>query len=159
MENLVFFLMWEVVKDRCEVDATFNNCVWAYETQNRKRNEGNGQLTSYRASNIIHTKRWSIVGWTTRKTLPFCFCPFWLHHAYVEKIPGSLHDTYSRSGRAWERGYPIPPMSDLPHPLSSLPSVQSWFPSQRSLEWIHWPLLHQKALPSQESNQHYKCSH
>ena len=32
-------------------------------------------VSSYRASNIIHTECWSVVGWTTRKTLPFGFCP------------------------------------------------------------------------------------
>ena len=39
-------------------------------------------VSSYRASNIIHTERWSIVGWTTRKTLllPFCLVLFWLRH-------------------------------------------------------------------------------
>ena len=30
---------------------------------------------------------------------------FWLRYAYVVKIPGSPRDIYSRSGRAWERGY------------------------------------------------------
>ena len=30
---------------------------------------------------------------------------FRLRHAYVEKIPGSPRNTYSRSGRAWEWGY------------------------------------------------------
>ena len=37
--------------------------------------------------------------------LPSVFVLFWLRHAYVQKIPGSPRDTYSRSGRAWERGY------------------------------------------------------
>ena len=32
-------------------------------------------VSSYRVSDIIHTDRWSIVGWTTRKTLPFYFGP------------------------------------------------------------------------------------
>ena len=32
-------------------------------------------VSSYRASNIIHTERWSIIGWTTRKMLPFYFSP------------------------------------------------------------------------------------
>ena len=32
-------------------------------------------VSSYRASIIIHTERWSIVGWLTCKMLPFCFGP------------------------------------------------------------------------------------
>ena len=66
-------------------------------------------ISSYRASNIIQTKRWSVVGWTMCTTLPSVFVLFWLHHAYVEKIPGSPRDTNSRSGRAWERGYKYAP--------------------------------------------------
>jgi len=34
---------------------------------------------------------------------------------------------------------------------SSLPSVQSWVPSQRPAERIHWPLLHRNAPLLQES--------
>ena len=62
-------------------------------------------VSSYWALNNIHTERWSTVGWKTRKTLPFCLVLFCWHHAYVQKIPGSPRDTYSRSRRAWERGY------------------------------------------------------
>ena len=32
-------------------------------------------VSSYQGSNIKQTEHWSIVGWTTHKTLPFCFCP------------------------------------------------------------------------------------
>ena len=32
-------------------------------------------VPSYRALTNIHTEHWSIVGWTTHKTLPFCFGP------------------------------------------------------------------------------------
>ena len=62
-------------------------------------------VSSYRALNIIRTECWSIVGWKTVKTLPFCLVLFRLRHVYVEKIPGSPRDTYSHSERAWERGY------------------------------------------------------
>ena len=41
--------------------------------------------------------------------------PSQLHHAYVEKILGSPCDTYSRSGRASERGY-----------LPTLPEYVRW---------------------------------
>ena len=43
IESLVFILTWEALKGRREVDF---NCAWAYETQNRKRNEGSRQLTT-----------------------------------------------------------------------------------------------------------------
>ena len=39
----------------------------------------------------------------------------------------------------------------LLHPVSSLPSVQSCVPSQRSEEWIHWPLVHQNAPIEQKT--------
>ena len=77
VESLVFFLTWEVVKDRREVDATLIVCgCMRLRTEKGTKVAGNLlHVSSYRASNIIHTERWSIVGWTTRKMLPFCFCP------------------------------------------------------------------------------------
>jgi len=53
--------------------------VWAYprlRTGKRAKVAGNLlHVSSYRALNNIHIERWSIVGWTMRKTLPFCFGP------------------------------------------------------------------------------------
>ena len=97
MESLVFFVTWEAVKDRREVDTTLIvRGHMRLRTEKGTKVAGNLlHVSSYRVSNIIHTERWSIVGWTTRKTLPFWFVIFWLHHAYVEKIPRSPHDTYS----------------------------------------------------------------
>ena len=40
---------------------------------------------------------------------------------------------------------------NLPHPVSSLPSVQSRVPSQRSEEGMHWALVHRNALVPQET--------
>ena len=45
-------------------------------TARRKRAKVVGNLlhiSSYRVLNNIDTEHWSIVGWTTRETLPFCF--------------------------------------------------------------------------------------
>ena len=39
----------------------------------------------------------------------------------------------------------------LLHPVSSLPSVQSCVPSQRSEERIHWPLVHRNAPLEQKT--------
>ena len=67
-------------KGRKEVERT-QLCVGVPATQNRKRPKVVGNLlhiSSYRALNNIHTERWSIVGWTTRKMLPFCFGPILL---------------------------------------------------------------------------------
>ena len=106
VESLVFFVMWKAPK----VERRYRelNCTWAYlrcTTEKRAKVVGNLlHISSYLGSNNIHTERWSIIGWTTRKMLPFCLVLFWLCHAYIEKIPGSPHDTYSRSRRAWERG-------------------------------------------------------
>ena len=77
VESLVFFLTWEALKDRHKVDATLivRGCM-RLSTEKGKKVAGDLlHVSSYRVSNIIHTERWSIVGWTTRKTLPFCFCP------------------------------------------------------------------------------------
>ena len=41
----------------------------------------------------------------------------------------------------------------LPHPFSSLSSMQSTVPSQRREERMHVPLLHRKALLPQETVQ------
>ena len=41
----------------------------------------------------------------------------------------------------------------LPHPVSSLPSVQSCVPSQRPEELIHWALLHRNAPFRQNAEQ------
>ena len=64
-------------KDRLEVDATL-----IVHGRMRLRTEIGTKVAnnllhvySYRASNNIHTERWSIVGRTTCKTLPFCFSP------------------------------------------------------------------------------------
>ena len=46
----------------------------------------------------------------------------------------------------------------LPHPISSLPSVQSRLPSQRSEELIHVPLLHRNAPLWQETVQNVTSS-
>ena len=77
VESLVFFVTWKAPK--VERRQRGFNCAWAYprlRTGKRAKIAGNLlHISSYRASNIIHTERWSIVGWTTRKTLPFCFGP------------------------------------------------------------------------------------
>ena len=82
----------------------------AIRTGKRAKAAGNLlHVSSYRALNNIHTERWSTVGWKTRKVLPFC--TVWSYFADVmfmyEKIPGSPHDKYSCSRRAWEWGYII----------------------------------------------------
>ena len=93
-------------KGRREVDATLIvRGRMRLRTEKGMKVAGNLlHVSSYRASNIIHTECWSIFGWTTPKLLLFCFGPIWLRHAYIEKIPGSPRDTYSHSGRAWEWG-------------------------------------------------------
>ena len=77
VESLVFFLTWEAVKDRHEVDATLiMRGRMRLRTEKGTKVAGNLlHISSYWALNIIHTERWSIVGWTTCKTLPFCFGP------------------------------------------------------------------------------------
>ena len=94
-------------KDRREVDATLIvRGRMRLRTEKRMKVADNLlHISSYRALNNIHTERWSIVGWTTRKRCLSVFVLFWLRHAYVRKIPGSPRDKYSRSRRAWERGY------------------------------------------------------
>ena len=94
-------------KDRREVDATL-----IVRGRMRLRTEKGTKvaanllhISSYRALNNIHTERWSTVGWKMRKMLPFCLVLFCWRHAYVRKTPGSPRDKYSRSRRAWERGY------------------------------------------------------
>ena len=64
-------------KDRREVDATLivRGRMWLRTEKGTKVAGNLLHVSSYRALNIIHTKRWSIVGWTTHKTLPFCFGP------------------------------------------------------------------------------------
>ena len=58
-------------KDRREVDAT--------KTEDGMKVAGNLlHVSSYRVLKIIHTECWSIVGWKTRKTLPF-----WSYFDYV----------------------------------------------------------------------------
>ena len=53
---------------------------------------------------------------------------------------------------AWEpKLYSL--VSSLPHPISSLPFVQCWVPSQWREEGIHWPLLHWTAPLWQEAVQ------
>ena len=85
VESLVFFLTWEALKDRREVDATLIvRGRMRLRTEKRTKVAGNLlPVSSYWASNIVHTERWSIVGWTTRKMLPLVFVLFWLRHAYV----------------------------------------------------------------------------
>ena len=54
------------------------NCAWAYVTQNRKRNEGSGQLTTCIELSGVenHTHRALKRSWLNNaQTLPFCFCP------------------------------------------------------------------------------------
>ena len=77
VKSLVFFLTWEAVKDRRKVDATLIvHGQMSLRTEKGMKVAGNLlHVSSYRALNIIHTERWNIVGWTTRKTLPFCFVP------------------------------------------------------------------------------------
>ena len=77
VESLVFFHMWEAVKDRHELDATLIvRGRMRLRTEKGTKVAGNLlHISSYRALNIIHTEHWSIVGWTTCKTLPFCFGP------------------------------------------------------------------------------------
>ena len=103
VESLVLFLTWEVVKDRREVDATLIVCGCMRLRTEKGTKVANNLLhvSSYWASNIIHTERWSIVGWITRKTLPFCFSPILITSCLRRK------DTRlsMRSGRAWEWGY------------------------------------------------------
>ena len=96
-------------KDRCQVEATLIVCgrMWLRTEKGTKVASNLLHISSYRALNIIHTERWSVVGWTTRKRCLSVFVLFWLRHAYVWKIPGSPCDKYSRSRRAWERGYLI----------------------------------------------------
>ena len=77
-------------------------------------------ISSHRALNNIHTECWSVLGWTTRKRCFSVFVLFWLRHAYVRKIPGSPRDTYSRSGRAWERSYVPAVLNSRFHVCSSL---------------------------------------
>ena len=43
-------------------------------------------VSSYRASNNIHTERWSIISRTTRKMLPFCFCPILITSCLCRKL-------------------------------------------------------------------------
>ena len=107
VESLVFILTWEAVKDRHEVDATLivRGRMWLRTEKGTKVAGNLLHVSSYRVSNIIHTERWSVIGWTTRKRCLSVFVLFWLCHAYVRKIPGSPRDTYSHSGRAWEWGY------------------------------------------------------
>ena len=95
-------------KDRREVDATLivHGCMRLRTEKGTKVADKLLHLSSYRVLNNIHTEHWSVVGWTTRKRCLSVFVLFCWRHAYVQKIPGSPHDTYSRSGRAWERGYP-----------------------------------------------------
>ena len=45
----------------------------------------------------------------------------------------------------------IPDIIQSLHPVSSLPSVQSRVPSQRSEERIHWPLVHRNAPIEQKT--------
>ena len=106
MESLVFFLMWEAVKDRRKVDATLIvRGHMSLRTEKGTKIAGNLlHVSSYRASNIIYTKHWNIVGWATCKTLPFCFGPILIMSCLRRKIPGSPCDTYLHSRRAWERG-------------------------------------------------------
>ena len=107
VESLVFFLTWEVVKDRREVDTTLIVCghMRLRTEKGMKVADNLLHVSSYQVSNIIHTEHWSIVGWTTCKTLSFCFCPILITSCLRRKIPGSPCDAYSRFGRAWERGY------------------------------------------------------
>ena len=94
-------------KDRREVDATLivHGRMWLRTEKGTKVAGNLLHVSSYRASNIIHTERWSVVGWTTRKRCLSVFVLFCWRHAYVRKIPGSPCDKYLRSRRAWERGY------------------------------------------------------
>ena len=77
VESLVFFLTWEVLKDRREVDATLivHGRVRLRTEKGTKVANNLLHVSSYRASTIIQTERWSVVGWITRKSLPFCFRP------------------------------------------------------------------------------------
>ena len=77
VESLVFFLTWEAAKDRREVDATLivRGRMRLRTEKGTKVADNLLHISSYRALNNIHTERWSIVGWTTCKTLPFCFGP------------------------------------------------------------------------------------
>ena len=77
VESLVFFLMWEAVKDRREVDATLivRGHMRLRTEKGTKVADNLLHVSSYRALNIMQTERWSVVGWITRITLLFCFCP------------------------------------------------------------------------------------
>ena len=104
------FLTWEALKDRRKVDATLivRGCMRLRTEKGTKVADNLLHISSYRASNIIHTERWSVVSWQRAKhCLWSVFVLFWLRHAYIQKIPGSPCDTYLRSGRAWERGYGV----------------------------------------------------
>ena len=77
VETLVFFSHVRSRKERREVDATLIvHGRMRLRTEKWTKVTGNLlHVSTYRVSNIIHTEHWSIVGWTTRKTLPFCFGP------------------------------------------------------------------------------------
>ena len=94
VESLVFFFTWEAVKDRREVDATL-----IVRERMRLRTEKGAKVvgnllhvSSYRVLNNIHTERWNMVEQRAKRCLSVLVL-FWLRHAYVEKIPGSPHDT------------------------------------------------------------------
>ena len=92
-------------KDRHKVDATLIvRGHMSLRTGKRAKIAGNLlHVSSYRASNIIHTECWSIVGWTTRKTLPlFCFSPILIMSCLRRRDSSSPCDTYSHFRRAWE---------------------------------------------------------
>ena len=77
VESLVFFLTWEALKDRREVDATLivRGRMRLRTEKGMKVANNLLHVSSYQASNIIQTEHWNVVGWITRKTLPFCFHP------------------------------------------------------------------------------------
>ena len=87
VESLVFFVTWKALK----VERRWRglNCAWAYprlRTGKRAKVAGNLlHISSYQALNNIHTKRWSIVGWTMCKTLPFCFGPILITSCLCKK--------------------------------------------------------------------------
>ena len=76
-------------KDRREVDATLIvRGHMRLGTEKGTKVAGNLLLvSSYRVSNIIHTERWSTVGWITCKTLPFCFGPICLRRKDTRLSP------------------------------------------------------------------------
>ena len=87
-------------------------------------------VSSYQESNIIHTECWSIVGWTTHKTLPFCSGPTSItscSHRKDTRFSSHIHNFAFQTRRAWEWGYSFG--------TSNFSWSSPWY---QTMEWSHW---------------------